>query len=351
MQQIFICSTGVKAGQSLAAWSIGEILQSQGMRVGFFKPFVTRPIIKNGQVIDKDALLMKEYLNLEEDLELICPVLPEEVPGDEIAREEQLKKIETSYDVVKDKKDALIIMGSEQVFYESESPYLPDGTLINRFDSPVLLVDKFQSESMSMYSVLAIDSFLKEKVKIVIINQIPPESMESAYRKLVPFFQKRGSPMVFLVPQDRILASLTVRNIVDLVQGEVLAGKNRLENLVESTSISSSHLTGSLHIFRRIYNKIILLGPNLDNSPAPLLPPVITGILLTGGRKPASIVVNTCEDLGIPLIVPPADTFTTMEKIQKQNVHITHEDVYKLKRFLQLLGSEEASRKIVKQIS
>ena len=158
MKKIFISSTGVRSGQSLAAWGIGEILKSQGLKIGFFKPFITRPLRQNGRTIDKDALLMKEYFNLTEDLEVICPVLPEDIPADEVAREEQLMLIEEGYEKVKSGKDALIIMGSEKIFYEPDAPHLPDGSLVSRFDSPVLLVDKFQSESMSIYSVLAIDS-------------------------------------------------------------------------------------------------------------------------------------------------------------------------------------------------
>jgi len=72
--------------------------------------------------------------------------------------------------------------------------------------------------------------------------------------------------------------------------------------------------------------------------------------LLTGGRRPAPIIVNTCGDLGIPLAVTPFDTFVTMEKIQKQQIHITYKDVYKLKRFVQLLGGDEAIQKIVFQL-
>ncbi|KAF0122055.1 MAG: DRTGG domain protein [bacterium] len=349
MHKIFISSTGTQSGQSLAAWVMAEIFHSKGMRTGFFKPFVTRPMIKDGRIIDKDALLMKEYLCLQEDLELISPVVPEESPEDEAARKEQLKKIEKSYKVVKEEKDALVIMGSEQIFYDSDSPYLPDGHLVNRFDSPVLLVDKFQSESMSIYSVLAVDSFLNGRVKIVIINRVPPDSLESVRLKLLPLFQERGLPIVLVVPQDRILACLTVRHIVDIVKGDVLTGEERLDSLVESTSISSTHLQGSLNLFRRVFNKIILLGPTVDNSPVHFITPVVTGILLTGGRKPAPIVINTCKDFGIPLISTPSDTFTTMEKIQNQQMHITYKDVYKLKRFLQLMGEEDAIRKIVGQ--
>jgi BioD-like phosphotransacetylase family protein len=159
MKKIFISSTGVRSGKSLAAWCVGEMLRSQGLRVGFFKPFVTRPASHNGQIIDEDALLMKEYFNLPEELSLLCPVIPEGVPGDEVAREEQLIQIDECYEKVQKEKDALIIMGSEKIFYEPDSPYLPDGVLVNRFNAPVLLVDRFQNENISMYSVLAIDSF------------------------------------------------------------------------------------------------------------------------------------------------------------------------------------------------
>ena len=350
MKKIFISSTGVRSGQSLAAWCVGEMLHSQGLRIGFFKPFVTRPVSHNGQIIDNDALLMKEYFNLPEELTLLSPVIPEGVPGDEVAREEQLMRIDECYEKVQKEKDALIIMGSEKIFHEQDSPYLPDGILVNKFNAPVLLLDKFQNENMSMYSVLAIDSFLNDMVKFVFVNQIPLESMQAAYNKLVPFFRKRGTPIIFLVPYDRILTSLTVRNIVDIIQGNVLTGENRLDNLVESTSIGSSNLKGSLFLFRKIYNKIILLGLDADSLNAPLLAPKVTGILLTGGKIPAPIIVNTCGDLGIPLAVSPFDTFVTMEKIQKQQTHITHKDVYKLKRFVQLLGADEAKRKIVAQL-
>lgn len=351
MKKIFICSTGVRSGQSLAAWCVGEMLRSQGLRIGFFKPFMTRPLSHQGHLVDEDALLMKEYFNLPEELNLLCPVIPEGVPGDEVAREEQLIRIEECYENVQAKKDALIIMGSEKIFYESDSPCLPDGVLVDKFQSEVLLVDKFHNESMSMYSILAIDSFLKEKVKCVFVNQIPPDRMETVYNKLVPFFRKRGTPIIFLVPNDRIMASLTVRNIVDAIQGEVLTGETRLENLVESTSISSSHLKGSLYLFRKIYNKIILLGLDADSLNAPLMTPKVTGVVLTGKRTPAPILVNTCGDLGIPLAVSPFDTFITMEKIQKLKPHMAHRDVYKLKRFLQLLGGDEGIKKIVGQFN
>ena len=350
MKKIFISSTDVGSGQSLAAWCVGEILHSQGLRIGFFKPFVTRPLVKNGQLIDKDALLMKEYFNLSEELNALCPVVPGEAPGDEVTREEQLATIEECYTKVTHEKDVLIIMGSNKIFYEMDSPYLPDGILVNRFDAPVLLVDKFQSESMSMYSVLAIDSFLKNKVKIVFINQIPPERIDASNNKLSPFVKKKGSPVIFFIPQDRILGALTVWNVIDMIHGEVLVGENSLENLVESTSISASHLKGSLHLFRRTYNKIILLGLKGNNLNAPLMSSAVTGIVLTGGKKPAPIMVNTCGDLGIPLVLSPFDTFVTMEKIQNQQPHITCHDVYKLRRFLQLLGGEEAIQRISKQI-
>lgn len=349
MRTVFVSSTGARSGQSLTAWLMMEMFHSSGLRTGFFKPFVTRPTAHDGRVVDRDALLMKTCYDLSEDLELICPIVVDEVSGDEVVREEQLEKIDECYRALKEGKDALVIMGAEQIFHEAESRYPTDSSLVNRFETPVVLVDRFENESISIYSVLAIDSFLKDRLKVVIINEVPPERLETVARKLLPLFQKRGLTSVFLVPKDRILSSFTVRHTVGVVQAEVLAGEKHLDNLVEATSISSTYLKESLFIFRRVYNKLILLGPTLENLTAPL-PTAVTGVVLTGGRRPAPLVVNTCEDTGVPLLISPADTFSTMDKIQRQRLYITHEDGYKLRRFLQLLGGERAMQAIREQI-
>lgn len=351
MQKIYISSTGAGSGQSLAVWSMMEAFRSRGLHTGFFKPFVTRPVPRYGTIVDQDALLIKEYFDLPESVDVLCPILPEEVPGDEVAREEQLEKIDDCFKQVKGDKDVLVIMGSDQIFYEADSPYIGDTSMVAKLDASVLLVARFQTESMTIYSVLAIESLLKERLKLIIINQIPPEQLESVQRKIEPIFASRGLPPVLFLPQDRILSSFTVRHITEMVDGTVLAGEKWLGNLVESTSISSAHLKGSLNIFRRIYNKIILLGIDLEKLSAPLTPPDVTGIILTGGRRPAPVVINTCEDLKVPLIVSPSDTFITMDKIQNLHLHVTHQDNYKLQRFLQLLGGEPAMETIVAQFT
>ena len=330
-------------------WALMEILRSRGIPTGFFKPFVTRPVLQNGAFVDKDALLMTEYYHLPDVPGALCPIVPTEVPGDEVAREEHLETIDDCFQAVAGENEAVVIMGSDKIFYDVDSPCIADTILATKLDASVLLIDKFQSESMTIYSVLAIESLLKGRLKCIIINKIPSDYFESVQRKLGSVFSKRALPPVLFLPEDRILASSSVRHIVKAIKGDVLAAEDRLGNLVESTSISSAHLKGSLNIFRRIYNKIILLGLDLHTMSAPLAAPLVTGIILTGGRKPAPLVVNTCKDLKIPLIVSPADTFITMEKIQKQDFHIDHQEHYKLKRFLQLLGGESAMKVVFDQ--
>lgn len=349
MRTIFVSSTGARSGQSLTAWAMMEMFQSAGLRPGFFKPFVTRPTTHEGRIVDRDALLMKSSYNLSEDLELLSPIVVDEMTADEVIREEQRERIDACYQEVKEGKDALVIMGAEQIFHEAESRYPTDSTLVDRFDTPVVLVDRFENESISIYSVLAIDSFLKDRLKVVIINQIPAERLEEVSRTLLPVFRKRGLSSVFLIPQDRILGSFTVRHAAAVVQAEVLAAEGHLDNLVEATSISSTYLKESLFIFRRIYNKLILLGSAAEHLAA-AGPVAVTGVVLTGGRRPAPLVVNTCEDTGVPLLISPYDTFSAMEKIQRQRLDLTPADGYKLRRFLQLLGDERALQTIRDQL-
>jgi len=62
------------------------------------------------------------------------------------------------------------------------------------------------------------------------------------------------------VPEDPILASLTVSSIADFMGGEILCCPELEGNLVRTSTIGSNFLEGPLGIFKQVYNKVILVG-------------------------------------------------------------------------------------------
>ena len=118
MPFLFIGSTGDHAGQCLVAWAIARRLREKGVRMGFFKPFGTRPACINDLWVDPDAYLFKETFNLEEPLDLICPYILPEKNGNPDLPENILDEIRSLAMKLSAGKDLLIIIGSRHIFFD-----------------------------------------------------------------------------------------------------------------------------------------------------------------------------------------------------------------------------------------
>ena len=110
MPPIFLSSTGDHAGLSLITLTLSRKFQAKGLNVGFIKPFGTHAVIRSGTLIDKDALLFKEILSLEEPLETInpFPVIEETTSVDQKAIIEKIKSILKN---LSEHKDLVLVMG------------------------------------------------------------------------------------------------------------------------------------------------------------------------------------------------------------------------------------------------
>jgi len=99
MSFLFIGSTGNHAGMSLLTWAIARRLVERGLNVGFMKPFGTQPVRIDGVWTDHDAFLLKEALNIPDDVRFIAATplsYPVEDSYDEAAREKLGKRTRKS---------------------------------------------------------------------------------------------------------------------------------------------------------------------------------------------------------------------------------------------------------------
>ena len=102
----------------------------------------------------------------------------------------------------------------------------------------------------------------------------------------------------------------------------------------------ASDLTGGLRLFKRLYNKIVLLGPpdpdEIRGEEHPLERKIV-GILLTGGRLPPVQILKEAERHGIPLILIKEDTFAALEKLGQMKPALSPKDDLKVQRFIEHL--------------
>ena len=117
-------------------------------------------------------------------------------------------------------------------------------------------------------------------------------------------------------------------------------------------TVGSADLRGKLQLFKRAYNKIILLAPSLDrkvDETATHRP--IAGIVLTGGRNPAPQLLQTAKNAGIPLMLVKGDTFAVLERLEQSTPPLSPKDEIKVRYFTELMDIDGSLDRLVETVT
>ena len=352
MPFLFIGSTGDRSGQSLLAWAIAEKLKEKGLKVGFMKPFGTAPVSSNGLWGDPDVLLFKDVLTLQDPIEKICPYHIGE-DSFNLKEGQQIKDqlISKARGLVAG-KDILLIMGSARIFFDDLSHPVNDVALINDLGAKVVLIHRYRKNATTLYSILSVSSILKERLAGIVLNRIPQEAMESVRKGVVLPLERNGLPVVAVLAEDSRLSLPTLLDIKRIFKGRALTGEGFLDQPVGGMTVGASDLTGEMRLFKRVYNKIILLKPEDPSAPSkPTEARPIAGVLLTGDREPGSQALQVAGNAGVPLVLVQQDTFEVMERLGHWRSPLTRSDENKVRLFIDLLDETGATEKLFRSLA
>ena len=338
MKSIFINSAGVKSGKSLLAWALGLLFERDGLKVGYFKPVGVQPEVVDGVLTDHDAHLMKNVLKLKDPYQLICPVVLNHDMVFAVFRrkaDNALRAIEEAYRKLSLNKDIVIIKGGNS-FFDGSIVGANGANLTKALDTKVLLVDRFISDVTFVDNVRFIRELVGDRLQGVIITQVMPEKIDYAKNVIVPFIEGDGIPVFGVIPEDKFLGAISIRKACEVVAGEVICCKDRLEELATNYVIGAIDLELAINYFRRINNKIVITGADRSDLQIAAMETSTKGIILTGGRYPNSVVIGKAEEKGIPIIVVNLDTYSTIERLDKAVITLDFEDEKKIVRYLDL---------------
>ncbi|MBI3583702.1 MAG: phosphotransacetylase family protein [Nitrospinae bacterium] len=338
MKSIFINSVGVKSGKSLLAWALGLIFEKDGLKVGYFKPLGVQPEVVDGVLTDHDAHLMKNVLKLKDPYHLICPVVLNHDTIFAVFRRKVggiLKEIEDSYRKLSMDKDIVIIKGGNS-FFDGSIVGANGVTLTKALNMKVLLVDRFISDVTFVDNVRFIKELLGDRLQGVIITQVMPEKIDYVNNVVIPFIEGDGIPVYGSIPEDKFLGAISIRKASEVVAGEVICCKDRLEELATNYVIGAMDLELAINYFRRINNKIVITGADRSDLQIAAMETSTKGIILTGGRYPNSVVIGKAEEKGVPIIVVNLDTYSTIERLDKAVITLDFEDEKKIGRYMEL---------------
>lgn len=343
MPFLFLASTGDHAGQSLMAWAISRRLLEKGLNIGFLKPFGTGLMKVDNVWVDPDAFLFKTVLNIQEPMEKICPYSSAENRVKQDGPGQIVERIKSLAHDLSSGKDLLLILGSRHIFYDDVPHSIPDITLISELGAYIFLIDRYKSSSTSLYSILSVKSLLKDAARGIIINRINHEDISDVKNRIIPVLTGKDDSVITLLPEDPALSLWSVAEIGKILEGKVLWGKEYLDRPVEGMTVGTSGLKGDLLIFKRVYNKIILLGPSAESQ-------TIAGVLLTGNREPAHPVLEAAKKAGVPLILVKDDSFMVKECLEQNSPTLTPSDEDKVIHFTAMMDRDDSLDMLIRSI-
>jgi BioD-like phosphotransacetylase family protein len=316
MVPIFIASNRSFSGKTFLALGIAQKLIELGYKVGYLKPLGKMPVKKGSDLYDADAIFIRESLALPDPINVISPfVLSYEMQN--LIFEGKLgdikKQILAAFNAQKDKD--FVIIGGAGDFFEGSTLGIDAASLIEETGARVVMVEAWRGDK-SIDSLYGGSKLIGERFVGGIFNKVPANSLSYVKETAAPFLEKSGVAIFGIFQKDSLLESITIRQIVEILNGKVLCCAENIDDLVEHFSIGAMDVNSALNYFSRVRNKAVITGAHRSDIQLVAMETSTKCIIITGGLHTNDVVLGKAQSKGIPIVSVPLDTFTVVDRIE-----------------------------------
>ncbi len=322
-KHLLIGSTRASSGKSATVLGLGIHLQAMGMIVGYAKPlgtFATRHIPESSLNIDADVEFITQTLSLEPAL-----VRPTLLNLDKVSIQKRLLRQNTT-DYSQKLTQYLENIAGELVLVEA--PGNPEEgamfglslpQIADCLEAPILLVARFEDLLVADRLVVA-KSRLGNRLLGVVINDIPESQIQAAAEILVPYLESVEIPVLAMMPENLILRSVSVAELVTQLDATILYQPeiDLSEIMVQDLKIGAMDVNSAQIFFSKSFHKAVVTGSNRPDIQLAALGTSTNCLVLTGNSLFINPdVLERAAEFEVPILAVNQDTLTTAEIIQK----------------------------------
>jgi len=339
MVTLYIASTESASGKTALCVGLGKRLQGDGFNVGYMKPVSLAARRLEGRVIDEDAQFIKKELELQESVSDLVPIPLDSLAVESIMRKQKWldypKRLMDSYDRVSEGKDVMLIEGVHRLS-AGGLVGLPASHVCQLLNAKSLTVIRYV-DLLTLDSVLFYRQVLGDSMIGLVINGVSHRQMESAQEIAKPYLQREGILVYAILPEERFLKSVSVRQLGETLDADMVCCADKAEDLVENLMVGAMSSDIALSYFRRTPNKAVITGGDRSDIQLAALQTSTKCLILTGNLHPQDMILGMAEEHGVPIIVSKHDTLTTVQIIEGFFGRSRFQQEKKVKRFEQLL--------------
>jgi len=203
-------------------------------------------------------------------------------------------------------------------------------------DAKALLVLRGKSETIGDQAMVA-KKRLGERLMGVVVNAVPQSRMEFVSETLTGFLASKGIKVYAVLPEDRLLSSVSVGELVERLNGRVIVGQEHMDHLVENVMVGAMSVENALKYFRRKPNKVVITGGDRPDIQILALETSTKCLILTGNLEPSPMILGRAEELNVPVVLVSHDTLGAVNAVEQAFLEVQFYDEKKNRRFEQML--------------
>ena len=319
MNTILITATEESSGKTAIALALGSLATDRGHSVGYMKPKGTRLQTNTGKTLDTDPMLAREVLGVDAEMGDLEPVVysPTFIQG-AIRRQDDSAEIHgavvDSFERLAEGRNTMIIEGGGRLTTGGIID-LTDPDVAELLDARIVLVADYDGPG-DVDRVLGDAEAIGDRLAGVLFNRVPNAARDTLDGDVVPFLERRGVPVLGIIPRTPDLAGVTVGGLADELGAELLTDA-ATDGVVERFLVGAMGSDEALRSFRRAKNAAVVTGGDRSEiHTAALEAPGVTCLVLTGGFRPSPAVLGTAEDRNVPILLVGSETLPTIERLE-----------------------------------
>ena len=355
---LYITSTEARSGKSAISLGVMETLLRKIEKVGFY-----RPIVSGKNEIDHDIQLISSRFNLDIPYEkMVGYTSSQAAEMITMKREEELiEGIITNYRELAESCQFILCEGTDYAGSLAALEFDINAEIIRNLGSSVLLVANAYRKGIDeiLQSIETAQESLNARgcrPVATIINRIDPGNREDILRRLLQknWAQKQ---LLFAIPDDVYLGKPTVGEIAEILNADVLFGKEFLNRHVHQFTVAAMQVENLLPRIER-GSLIITPGDRADVILACLASVAsssfeqIAGIVLTGGLVPAAPIRKLIKGnlQTLPILSVKTNTFPTATTVDGIHATISPDDDRKITQALAVFDKHVDVEKLTDKI-
>jgi len=315
MIALYLTSTGEAAGKSALCAALGKIFKADGRKVGFLKPVAI--VAEKSDSGDKDAEFMKLTLALEEPVELLCPTHLSTSDLAATANKKEpawLSKAKDAYARVSQGKDVVLLEGVSG-FKAGSGPALAGSRIIEALGAQAILIVRYES-GLQASQVVDAARTLGGHLLGVIINAVPQRRMDPVKATIVPVVERSGIKVLGVLPEDRVLLTVSVGELVEHLGGSIISSPERSEELVESIMAGAMSPDPAISYLSLKSRKVVVTRGDRPDIQMAALETLTNCLVLTNNISPLPNILTRAKALKTPVAVVKDDTVRTLEALE-----------------------------------